>query len=248
MRHSIALLILAALFTLPSCTSNSEASTPAKTEQNKDIIKNVNAKAFNDLTNNNNIIILDVRTPQEIANGFIDGASFANVMDPGFEDKINLMNKDATILVYCKSGGRSSKAAKILKANGFTDIYNLNGGMGAWESDGLPTVTDPNLSFTPTAAPISPDSLQNILQNDSLVMVVFSTQWCAPCKKLSPELETLVQQQPQLTLVKLDAEVNKALATEMNAPAVPTIVVFKNGTETQRHTGFLNATELTSLL
>lgn len=248
MRYSTGLLILMALFALTSCTSNSEAKAPAKTEQNKDIIKNVNTKEFADLTKNNNIIILDVRTPQEIANGFIEGASFANVMAPGFEDKTNLMNKEATILVYCKSGGRSSKAAKILEAQGFKNIYNLNGGMGAWESDDMPTVIDPDLSFTTTEKPMPVDTLNEIIQRDSVVMVVFSTQWCAPCKKLTPELENLKSNQPALHLVKLDAEVNKALATQFEAPAVPTIIVFKNGIETQRHTGYLTQEELSAML
>jgi rhodanese-related sulfurtransferase len=57
-----------------------------------------------------------------------------------FNAKINELDKSKTVYVYCKSGGRSAGAAEELKANGFTKVVNLDGGITAWEGSGLEIV------------------------------------------------------------------------------------------------------------
>jgi rhodanese-related sulfurtransferase len=83
-----------------------------------------------------NAILLDVRTPEEIAGGKIDGAENI-IWDESFADKLtNLEHKP--IFVYCGSGIRSAKAATVLKQKGYDQIYELKGGMKAWRAAGLP--------------------------------------------------------------------------------------------------------------
>ncbi len=83
-----------------------------------------------------NAILLDVRTTEEVADGKIAHAENI-VWDDSFGEKLsNLEHKP--IFIYCGSGIRSAKAAAVLKEKGYTDIYELDGGMKAWKAAGLP--------------------------------------------------------------------------------------------------------------
>jgi len=84
-------------------------------------IQNISAEEFNTQIEKNPGIILDVRTPAETAQGYIPDASFIDLYDPEFKAKVKLMQKDQPIYVYCRSGGRSAKAAKILIQSGSED-------------------------------------------------------------------------------------------------------------------------------
>lgn len=77
--------------------------------------------------------MIDVRTEAEFAESQIPGAMHMNVNSPDFKDKIQLLPKDKPVLVYCRSGGRSMKAATLMEELGFQVIFNLEGGIMAWE-------------------------------------------------------------------------------------------------------------------
>jgi thioredoxin 1 len=83
-----------------------------------------------------NAILLDVRTPEEIAGGKIANAQNI-VWDDSFADKLSDL-EHKPIFIYCGSGIRSAKAAAVLKEKGYTDIYELDGGMKSWKSAGMP--------------------------------------------------------------------------------------------------------------
>lgn len=83
--------------------------------------------------------IVDVRTPEEFAEGHIAKAVNMNVNDTDFESKIATLDKEKPVMVYCRSGGRSAKAAGILKEKGFKHVYDLDGGMIGWNEANKPT-------------------------------------------------------------------------------------------------------------
>ena len=80
-----------------------------------------------------NYQLVDVRTPEEYASGHISDAQNINFYE-SFADHINGLDKAKTVMVYCARGGRSGKAAKILKEKGFT-VIDLDGGYTAWEEE-----------------------------------------------------------------------------------------------------------------
>lgn len=84
--------------------------------------------------------ILDVRTPQEWKSGTIAGSKKVDWYDPDFERAVAGMDKDKPVLVYCAVGGRSSQAMDKLKELGFSEIYNLKGGIRAWEKSSYEVV------------------------------------------------------------------------------------------------------------
>lgn len=88
-----------------------------------------------------NAILLDVRTPGEIAQGHLKGAQFINFQDADFEAKIAALDKTKTIYTYCAVGGRSGKACAKLSALKFKAV-NLEGGIEAWKKAGLEVVKD----------------------------------------------------------------------------------------------------------
>jgi len=103
--------------------------------------QDLNAKQFYEMMQKEkNIIILDVRTPQEYQEGHISNAINIPVQILGQQlDKLKNF-KDKKILVYCRSGHRSAIASQILDRAGFKNVYNLKGGLFEWKASGLPLV------------------------------------------------------------------------------------------------------------
>lgn len=101
-------------------------------------IVSVSAPEFDKEIKADSVQLLDVRTPQEYAEGHIDGALNINVQSEDFQKMAEKdLSKDATILVYCRSGRRSMDAAEILTKLGYK-VVNLKGGIIEWKEDGLP--------------------------------------------------------------------------------------------------------------
>lgn len=84
--------------------------------------------------------ILDVRTPEEFAQGHIEGAVNIDFQGTSFDDKIAELDPSATTFVYCRSGNRSSQAVAKMQAAGFTDILHLSDGVIGWEAADQPLV------------------------------------------------------------------------------------------------------------
>lgn len=82
-----------------------------------------------------NVVILDVRTPEEFEKGHLEGATMINFFDEDFDKKIAELPKDKEYLVYCHSGNRSGKAVKKMEAAGFTNAHNMAGGWSSWSAE-----------------------------------------------------------------------------------------------------------------
>jgi rhodanese-related sulfurtransferase len=77
-------------------------------------------------------IILDVRTPEEFNEGHIRNAKLINFHDDNFKSQVNELDKDVPVYVYCASGVRSDKAATMMRAEGFKEVYVLEKGLKDW--------------------------------------------------------------------------------------------------------------------
>lgn len=84
--------------------------------------------------------LIDVRTPEEFSQGHIENAVNIDFMADDFDAKVASLDKEKPVLVYCKSGGRSAKAATRLKELGFKNITDLDGGISSWNNENKPTV------------------------------------------------------------------------------------------------------------
>ena len=127
--------------TLSSCSDDSTTTnSDVVVETNGTIAKDVDVKEFKKLAEAGNGQILDVRTPGEVSEGYIKGAYHFDIYDADFKSKLAELDKEIPVYVYCKSGGRSGNAMKEMKALGFKTIYNLDGGIGAWDNAGFQKV------------------------------------------------------------------------------------------------------------
>ncbi|WP_431136440.1 rhodanese-like domain-containing protein [Psychroserpens mesophilus] len=84
----------------------------------------------------NNAVVLDVRTPEEVAEGIIPNAIHIDIFKgQGFIDEVQQLDKTKTYFVYCKAGGRSGQACGVMNQLGFNKTYNLLGGFSEWEGE-----------------------------------------------------------------------------------------------------------------
>lgn len=83
------------------------------------------------------VVVLDIRTPEEVAAGAIPGAQVVDFYSPTFRADIDGLDRDATYLVYCRSGNRSAEATELMGNLGFESVYELDGGVLAWANAGL---------------------------------------------------------------------------------------------------------------
>ncbi|MDE5794591.1 MAG: rhodanese-like domain-containing protein [Muribaculaceae bacterium] len=99
---------------------------------------NMDVERFAEYLTNNSVQLLDVRTPEEYAEGHIAGSRNINVFDSDFIDEAEkTLDKSKPVAVYCRSGKRSADAARELSDIGF-NVVNLEGGILAWEEHHQP--------------------------------------------------------------------------------------------------------------
>ncbi len=138
-------LMLSVLLLFGTVLTSGCAAAPADMPEVSIIIEEiVSAQEAHSLIQNNrdnpDFVILDVRTPEEYADGHIEGAINTDFYEGTFRGELDALDKDKTYLLHCRSGNRSQKTLDVMEELGFTKIYHMIGGMIEWQAEGLPTV------------------------------------------------------------------------------------------------------------
>jgi len=122
-----------------SCTSNSGGEESKTNTKKAAAIKLLAPKQFKDkMEQLNNELVLDLRTHGELHSvGPIKGAQNLDFESGRFQSAIPQLDKNTPIMLYCAGGTRSGEAAKLLKDAGFKDVYDLQGGVTAWQNAGF---------------------------------------------------------------------------------------------------------------
>ena len=107
-------------------------STNIFAQQQEGKVYTINVEQFSKLVEAKKGLVLDVRTPEEWAEGVIADATKIDYWGDGFAEKVDKLDKNEPVLIYCKKGGRSASAADVLVEKGFKKIFNLDGGISAW--------------------------------------------------------------------------------------------------------------------
>ncbi len=186
--------------------------------------------------------IIDVRSPEEFAGQHIDNAINIDWNGDNFEGKIGKYDKSKPIFVYCMSGGRSKKAAEKLSELGFSKIYELQGGIMKWNAAGLSVPSNKIIGMCS-------QEYNELLNTDKIVLIDFYAEWCAPCKKMTPYLLKMQKEMAdKVTIVRLNADENKTLISELKIDELPTLLIYKNNTILWKHSGFISEEDLTKQL
>ena len=123
------IVLIASVLVLAGCSSSSSTNDLSVSE-------------FSNKVAETGVITLDVRTPGEFNEGHIEGALLVDFQSGNFENEIASLDKSKTYAVYCRSGSRSGQAVKVMSEAGFTNIYNLNGGVIDWANAGMNLVNN----------------------------------------------------------------------------------------------------------
>lgn len=140
---TMAILIAAGCGSSRATESTSDPDTPASEESAAGIRlvsaadgANIQANAPEDL------VILDVRTPEEFAEGHLEGAVMIDFYREDFASQLADLDPDVPYLLYCRSGNRSGQTAAIMDELGFTDVADVDGGILSWMQANFPTVVE----------------------------------------------------------------------------------------------------------
>ena len=127
MKATILINFLALVF-LTACGPTTQTSQA----QQPNVAKDITVQEF-DKMDVSAYHLVDVRTPQEYAQGHIEGSVNIDWNGPGFMEKMDELSKDKGVILYCRSGGRSASAMKKLSGSGYTELYNVLGGYMQYE-------------------------------------------------------------------------------------------------------------------
>ena len=185
-----------------------------------------------------NAQILDVRTPEEFSGEHLNDATNVNWNDPNFVSNASKYDKSKPVFVYCKVGGRSKQAAEKLSELGFSEIYNLDGGIMKWNAAGFSKPSDKIIGMCS-------QEYGDLIKSDKKVLVDFYADWCEPCKKMTPYLIRMQNDlKGKITISRLNADENKTLVSEMKLDELPVLILYENGQIKWQHKGFISEDDL----
>lgn len=207
--------------------------------QTSEGVKTISPKEFaSKLESTPDAQLLDVRTPAEYSSEHLDKAANVDWNGADFEAKAAALDKSKPVFVYCKVGGRSAQAANKLQQMGFSEVYNMDGGILKWNSTGLGKAADSTVGMS--AAEYS-----KLISSDQKVLINFSAKWCAPCKKMKPYLTKMQNDmKDSVKIITLDADEQKNLIDELKIDALPTLLLYQNNKLTWKHSGYISEADL----
>lgn len=206
--------------------------------------KQVNSKEFNTLIKKSSGTLLDVRTQGEFKNGHIARAGQLNYYALDFRKKLLLLPRDQPVYLYCNTGYRSRKAAEILAAKGYKEVYNLEHGILEWNLQNLPVVVEPDAK-PDTENKMEFDEFNALIQSGALVFVDFYAPWCGPCRKMMPMMDSLkTVYRERIKMVKINVDASKRLSKKLGIISVPYLVLYDNGKMVFFHNGLIERNDL----
>ncbi|MFY8132613.1 MAG: thioredoxin domain-containing protein, partial [Bacteroidia bacterium] len=180
-----------------------------------------------------NAVLLDVRTAGEFAEGYVNGARNLD-WNSKFKTEVVKYNRDMPYFVYCLAGGRSHSAVEFMKSQGFTQVYEMQGGVMKWTGAGLPL----SGAADAPADKISMEEYQKMGGSADRVLIDFYAPWCGPCRKLEPILSDLGKD-GKVKVIRINIDENKQLAHALKFEEIPVLQFYSKGKLLKNHFGFL---------
>jgi rhodanese-related sulfurtransferase len=127
------MLVFASAMLVAACNT---APTPAPAAQSQNLPADIDVATAASLRGRDDVVMLDVRTPEEYAQGHIPGITLIPLDQ--LSNRLAEVPKDKTLVVTCRSGNRSAQPAQLLRQQGYGNVHNMLGGIGAWQNAGYP--------------------------------------------------------------------------------------------------------------
>ncbi|MFZ9386644.1 MAG: thioredoxin domain-containing protein [Chitinophagaceae bacterium] len=179
--------------------------------------------------------ILDVRTAGEYQSGHIKNALQADWTNrEQFLDRVQYIDKDKPVYIYCLSGGRSTAAAAWMRNNGFKKVTELRGGFMAWKRENKPVEGKTN------EPQLTPEQYFASIPKDKPVLVDFGAPWCPPCVKMEPVIREIEKKaDKKFVVMRIDAGIHTNLLKTLGIEPIPVFIVYRNGKEVWRKQGLV---------
>ena len=160
---------------------------------------------------NQRIVILDVRTLAEYKSGHIDGSKLIPLLE--LEERINAIDGNSAVIVYCRSGVKSEKDSKILLDHGFDKVYNIRGGLNAWQDAGFPVVSNSATNhICPTNDSLS-SKIDGTLSSSKSLFLFLYVDACRFCQQQIPIVDELEQEYAKnMTFLRVNCEEHPEVA------------------------------------
>jgi len=200
----------------------------------------VNADQFEkSLMRQHSAQLLDVRTQAEYDAGHLAHAVLANIEDKAtFTEQLNTLDKTQPVYLYA-ADSRSHAAAQWMRANGFIQITELDGGIDAWKAAGKP------VEKTSGTHPISEKEYLQMISAQPLVLIDFGASWCVPCRQMQPVIDTLAEQYSGvLTITFVDGGTQTLLMQDLHVNDMPAYILYRGGKEVWRKEGIVPKAEM----
>lgn len=130
-RTSLTAIALSAVLVLGACGGSTATDSKLELTSAADVAEIVEAPPAD-------LVILDIRTPEEFSAGHLAGAINIDYYAADFEAQLSGLDLNVPYVMYCNSGNRSSNALPLMDSIGFEEVYELDGGIQAWYSAGNP--------------------------------------------------------------------------------------------------------------
>lgn len=190
------------------------------------------------------VVVLDVRSPNEYKMNHIKNAVNLNINSDHFMEEAEKLNKEKSVLIYCKSGSRSGRAKSELEQLGF-DVYELDGGIVGWHEMKYPL----EASKIEVVGSYTMEEYNKVVKSSNLVLVDFYADWCGPCKMMAPHIEKLRNEHgDKLTILKVNTDESMEISRYFNITGIPLVKVYSQGEEVYDETRYHSYEELSSLL
>jgi rhodanese-related sulfurtransferase len=129
--RSVIVLVIGATVAISGCSSMSAELETVPPQEAAEVIAETPG-----------VVVLDIRTPEELDSGFIGEAINIDFYEPDFAARLDLLPKDEPYVVYCRSGNRSGQAMSLFDELGFTQVTEIDGGIVEWIAQGFPVVSE----------------------------------------------------------------------------------------------------------
>ncbi len=137
LKHAIFLILIVFAVSTVSAQTTQPASTAGSVSANSPAL--LRPKLFKkQFEKAKNKVLIDVRTPEEFAEGHLRKAQNIDYQNDNFKEQISKLDKSKTYFLYCRSGKRTAGAAEVMQKTGFENIVVLEGGLLAWKEQRLP--------------------------------------------------------------------------------------------------------------
>ena len=136
-RNVITIILLFFFLSVTACISKEglQAGEPVITT-----ISTEEAALLAESKDDSGLVIIDIRTPPEYEGGIIEGAINIDYYAPDFRDEIDALDRNGTYLIYCRTGNRSGRSKALFAGLGFSEVYDMGGGIVKWAREERPVV------------------------------------------------------------------------------------------------------------